>query len=419
MIRLTYIKLIVISIILFPWITLTEGLPELRPEWFIMLVGLMVLPLSRRPMNSRVAFWSVLVFVSFQLSIIYGALFLDIIISISDFTELLKPALYFLFFSFVATATYTLSEYLEILQVALICFGVAAAISVIQFFSPELIAPLLSLWISEERIGLYVLYRATGTMGNANDLGFLMNLGFALTLFTLRYRILPLSYLRLLLVLNFSGVFASGSRTAMVCLIAIIGTYVLLEIKKNGKSLVVVTGLIVSVVWLFQSHAGDFVITTGILERVSSLGDIESDAGWQPRVEAALNTLPLIQQSLIFGHGPAKQAFSVGSDIDNEYILILYRYGVLGMLATGGLGLVLALQQKPAVYKAAPILASMRNFSWATLVAGTIFAYTAGLFISFRLFGLLIVLWTISAYVRARPHSAITRRYVLRDGLSN
>ena len=413
MTRLVYIKMIIFSIILTPWITLFKGLPDFRPEWFITIIGLIVFSISRRPINSRIAFWAILVYTSMLSSMVYGMLFMGITISVSDFTELLKPILYFLTFYFVATATYSLTDYIIVLQVVLICFGVAAVIAVIQFFAPGSIAPLLLLWAPEERIDLYVLSRATGTMGNANDLGFLMNLGFALTLFTLRHRVLPLSCTSLLLILNFAGVFASGSRTALICLVVIISTYVLVEMKKNAKSLIFVTGLVVSIVWLFQNYAADFEMAAGLLDRISSLGNIESDTAWQPRVQGALETLSLIKESLFFGHGPAKQAFTVADNIDNEYILLLFRYGIFGLISIAGLGWALAMQQKPAVYKASPLLASMRNFSWATLVAGAIFAYTAGLFSSFRLFGLLIVLWTISTCVRSESRSAIERHPVL------
>ena len=98
--RLIYIKLIIFSIIFSPWITLPKGLPEFRPEWFITIIGLIVFSISRRPINTRIAFWAILVYTSMLSSMIYGTLFMGITISVSDFTELLKPILYFLTFGF-------------------------------------------------------------------------------------------------------------------------------------------------------------------------------------------------------------------------------------------------------------------------------------------------------------------------------
>lgn len=398
--RFHLLILMVFSIVLLPWIPMPAGFPMLRPEWFIMLAGLALLPVRSTAVKTPTTAWVVLTALAYLFSIAWGAAVMGVTVVPKDFTVLLQPFLYGLFFWFAASASYTVQDLRIFVRYTLIILLVAALIAIVQFFNPELVLPIVRLWADEERFlrSDYVLARATGTMGNPNDLGFLMCVAFALSLFTLSHAPVPRRIAQVMLVTVFLAVFATGSRTGMVGLVAIIAVYLVLEMKRNTASVVVAGVALAIPVWIFANYAQEFILLEGVVRRVTFFQDLhEEDGPWMPRVYGALETLPLIANSLVFGHGPAKSVFTVGENIDNEYILLLYRHGVSGLLATAGLVWVLALQRRHRLASSKPILASMRSFSWATLVAGSIFAYTAGLFMSFRLFGLLILIWTVAA----------------------
>jgi hypothetical protein len=398
--RRNFLTGMIVSIVLFPWIPISSDLPELRPEWFIMLAGLLLFPVKERVIYSRVSAMACLVILTYLLSIVYGSIVMKTPFIYRDITPLLQPMLYLLIYIFIASGEYAEDGYRRILAFALKVLGLAAVLAIIQFFEPDLIAPILKLWASEDRIAEYKLSRATGSMGNPNDLGFLMAIGFALTLFTFPHRILPFRYSLPILLVTFLGVFASGSRTAMVCLLAILIVYYILELKKNLKQIILMTLVIITTIYIFNTYFTALDLFEGLISRINSFQNLGEDKAWQSRVFSTVDTLDLISESWLIGHGPAKLSFAVGENIDNEYILLLYRFGIIGTIVTAGFIYVLAKQQFKSSTSPLTLLVSIKNFIWASLFAGALFAYTAGLFMSFRLFTLLIILWTISACVR-------------------
>lgn len=400
MTRLHLLGAIIVSIILMPWIPMPKGLPQLRPEWFVLLTGIALLPVSKRILTTRVSASAGVLVLAYLLSMIYGAFVMDIILDPRDFTVLMQPVLYFMIYAFVASTEYIERDHRTILRISLVSLGIAATIALIQFFDPTVIAPLLRLWTDDERISRYALLRATGTMGNANDLGFLMVIGFALALFTSRHRIVPIRISQLITLMTFMGVFASGSRTGMVCLLSVLVVYLLLEIKKSIKSVLLTATILVGIFWIFQAYLQNMDWASGVVDRVMSLSSPDQDQAWLLRVFAAVDTLPMIAESWMFGHGPAKAVFTLGSNVDNEYILLLYRHGIIGTISSLWFVWVLAQQKAVSIVGSPSLHTSLRHFILASLISGGLFAYSAGLFMSFRLFGLFVVLWTISACVR-------------------
>jgi O-antigen ligase len=394
-----FIASIIASIILLPWIPMPDGFPLLRAEWFIVLAGLLLFPSSKQILSSQITLSASFVVVCYVLSMIWSTLILGEPPSFSDFTVLMQPVLYFFIYFFIASNTYSFQEYKFILRFSIVIFGIEALITVIQFFNPELISPLLCLYTSSERIKLYRLLRATGTMGNANDLGFLLCIGFALALITLRHQLYSLSVRLLILFGTFVGVLMTGSRTGMLNVSITIIFFFALERKKNLKYIFFITVLLGMFVWCFQGYLQDSEVAAGLVSRVLSFNQMDQDAAWLARVSGSIETLRLVFESGFLGHGPAKEIFTVGANIDNEYILVLYRYGIFGCLATLMFIFFLARQVKKSVISSSTLMGSMNSFIWISLVMCSIFAYTAGIFMSFRLFGLLIVLWTMTGRV--------------------
>ena len=404
--RVHLLSAMIISSILFPWIPVPAGLPELRPEWFILLIGCSLMTISRKAFYSDITLLASIVFVSFLISIVYGQLFLGILIDFRDFTVLMQPALYLLFYLFCASATLNENQYIKLLRVLLLSLFLSAVIGLVQFFNPDLASPILNLYRDKQTIDLFISMRATGTVANPNVFGLLMNIGFALSLFTFKHKIFSRIFAWVLLTIFFLAVIVSGSRTAMVINLAILFLFIALEVRFNFKRLLIIVILFGGLSWLFLSSLYEMGVATTLLDRVMSLQALTEAAGWQLRLGAASNTLILITESIFFGHGPAKLVFTSGGNVDNEYILLLYRHGLFGTLATIGFIACLAMQLKSISAKSVPILHSMRQFTWTILLACSLFAFTASVFMQFRLFGLLIIIWTITARVHTESFQA-------------
>lgn len=399
----------IVSTVLLPWIPIASGLPELRPEWLIMLAGLTLLPVLKRTIQSPVTAWAVFVFFSYILSSLYGNLALGLSLDLSDITEFLKPILYVLLFILIASGKYSLDEVSLIIRVAIISLSVASLITVIQYFAPDLIRPLLLLYRADpDELDSYRGFRAWGTMTNPNVMGFVGALAFGLCLFTLRHRLFPLLLGSIFVGISFVAVFSTGSRTGMVCLAAVLFAYFVLEMKKNIKSLLMFGVAIVIVIWGFNQYLleSEFVALTVL--RIMSLGAIDQDVGgWVARVEASRSVLENIYSSPILGHGPAKGQFMWLANIDNEYILILFRFGLVGLIATLGFVWALATRPKTAYNLRSPLQQSMRNLSLTLLGAAALFAYTAGTYGTFQIMFMLIILWCVPACMANHRHHTI------------
>lgn len=394
------VLLVFCTVVFGPWLDVSAQLPSIRPEWALLLLGVVFLPTSRRVLESRVLFWALAVVVSCLLSMVHGLLILGIVLDGRDLFEVLKPILYFMFFALAASGSDSVSQYVRFLRNAILILSVAAVLAVIQYFNPGVVSPILELWAPPERIELYTLSRATSTMGNPNDLGYLMTVGFALVLFVHRHHVLPRLWSWLILLLHLVAVLAAGSRTAMFCTAAVVGVFLVSRLRHGFKNLAYVSMVVVATGIVFQQLA-QMEVFGETASRVTTLTNFEEDSAWVPRVEAALAALPAIKENWLVGHGPAKRDSSIDANIDNEYIFILYRYGVLGFITIGGFVLSLARFNGGAIATDEKgLAASMRQFSLAILLAGAVFAYTAGVFLSFRLFTVLILLWAVSGQLQ-------------------
>jgi len=394
--RIHILYFLLFSLILLPWIKIGSASPEIRPEWVLLIIGLLVFHVGKKTIKSSVAYWSIALAISFFVSTIYGMTFLNVSVDARDFFELLKPILYFLLYIFVASTSLSLIELKRFLKIAILIFSVAGAISVIQYFAPETIRPILSLFTDSERIIIYAQARATGTMGNANDLGMLNMLGFALTLYTIKHKLFGSGTSSVVMIIMALGVLASGSRTAFVCLLLVVIYFFYSEFNLSLKRVVALAVVFVTIYTVINLNLDVFQQST---KRYASINNLEEDVAWMSRLNGAIETLSLISRSIFFGYGPNKKEF-LGSNIDNEYILILYRYGIIGIIVSGGYFFALWRQSQHTIRQSVPFLKSYSHFSTAILLASMAFAYTAGIYMSFRLMMLLVLFCTIVINIR-------------------
>jgi len=398
MTRLHFLYAIFASVVLLPWITVSPSAPEIRPEWLLLIVSLLVFHrIKAQAIDSVVVFWSAAVGISFAISLVYGAALLKVVVDLSDLFELLKPILYLLLYVFVASTCLSMLQLRRFLHFALLVLSGVGVLSIVQFFSPEVVSPILTLYTDTERISQYVQSRATGTMGNANTLGMLFVFGYALSLFTYRHRLFDTLTASAIVLIMLLGLLASGSRTAFVCLLLVTLCYLLWEAKLRLKSVLVVGMIAVA---LFKVGDSNLDLVRGSIQRYATLMNVARDAGWKGRVHGAMETLSEIKQAALLGHGPDKMGFETGTNIDNEYILILYRYGAIGLLVLGGFFYSLWRQSQIQQETSVPLVRSYAHFATAVLLASLVFAYTAGMYQVFRLMMLLIIFLTVGAYAR-------------------
>ena len=389
---------ILVSVILLPWIRVSSAAPEIRPEWLLLVIALLTFhTVRRRAVSLSVVAWSAALIVGFLISTVYGAVVFNVDVGPRDLYECFKPLLYLLLYIFVASRSLSVNELRQFLRLALVVLSAVGVLSIIQYFAPETIRPILVIYTDPERISQYVRLRATGTMGNANDLGILFVFGFALALFTRRYRLFGPTTASGVLVIMLCGIVAAGSRTAFVCMLLVTLYYFYSEVKLSLKTVIIVVAASIA---LFKVCSLNLEILRKPIERYATLGNMSKDNAWMTRVYTATKTLSDIRQSVLVGHGPDKIGFIWGANVDNEYILVLYRYGIVGVFLLTGYFYALWRQSQTQKWSSVPILRSYSHFATAILLAGLLFAYTAGIYQIFRLMTLLILFLTIAAQTR-------------------
>jgi len=97
--------------------------------------------------------------------------------------------------------------------------------------------------------------------------------------------------------------------------------------QKIGPIIII---LIIIVIFLLQ------IVPEKFLERIGELADIKSAASWQARLIRWKPHFEAWKESPIIGWGPAKATME--TIVDNEWLLILRRYGILGCVVLFSLG---------------------------------------------------------------------------------
>ncbi|NMA91815.1 MAG: O-antigen ligase family protein, partial [Firmicutes bacterium] len=331
--------LLFVAAILLPYIRLPGGIPDLRPELLMVIVagGLLLLdhlatghPLRFRP--SPAYKWFAFFAFAILLSTVYASTFKGQPISGRDLWELMKLALYFLIFFLVASKELSpreLKRYYLLLLILLLLsalFGFMQYINfagVNQFISPH--------YAPSQMQGLLVHKRITGTTPNPNEFGALLVLASSLALSGAlffqegRMRLfcwiaLPVYLFALILTL---------SRTALISLFVSFLLLLSLFFKKRGFKrsfmrlfIVILLGCLIGLVILQFTPAKAFT-------RFGELTMFTQATSWQARVQNWETHYSLWRSSPWFGWGPGK--VDMGTVVDNEWLLLLRRYGVVGL----------------------------------------------------------------------------------------
>jgi len=387
---------IIVSTIFVPWIPVTAGMAEIRPEWILLFVGIAFWRIKRELFLHPVVFLGFGVIAAYTITTI-AVVIENKYIDYHDLKPFFAPLLYILFFAFIASEYYKRLVILKIMKITIVSMVVSCLITVMQYFQPELLEPLFYLYRNNPAdMQSYKLVRSWGTMGNPNVMGFLAAVSFGVVLFLFKYRFFRTSINWLFLAITFLAVFATGSRTGIVCMMLILGYFYACEMKKNLKNVFAVSIIFISIILFFNLVIISVELFQSTVERILSLTAISEDTGgWIPRIEAGKYALSLVMDKPILGYGSSKTLIFGVIGIDNEYLLYSFQFGIIGLIIILIFIWAMATQIDKSISN---IHQTMRNLSIALLCAAAIFAYTAGIYGSFQIMFLLIILWTFPAY---------------------
>lgn len=306
---------------------------------------------------------------------IFGALFVSVLISIfinsisqnyfhlNDLFEMVKLVKYYLLYSIIFNLEWQKEEIKIIVKTAIISFAVALAFSFVQYFDlfgiNSSIMPLLTKPVHVRAI--VVAGRVIGTFKNANSwalvLGIPLFITFAALLkraeFKKKTHIFP--WLVFLFSIFTSIIMTMGRTSSAANFLALFGIsscLLLFPYEKVGRPRIAKD--IFKVFAVFVITAGlAFYFVNNIPNKKGSLNFIERfEAGiqemgyleegtvegnfqsWSSRKEKWKDVVEKSLESPIFGFGPSKSTKSSSAlpyVVDNEYLLYLYRYGLLGL----------------------------------------------------------------------------------------
>ncbi len=325
------------SIFLLPNITISSSLPVVRFEdllaFLMFLTILLINPLKDQWDLSLTRYLKfTLVFMGW---IVITQLGNGRISYISDYFEYYKSIKYiivvFFFYLVAREADFKLTNSFSYIRIA---FYVAFVLNMFNYFNildfNQWVMPYFSNTLQLGRFGVDSLgdpdvKRMLGVMGNPNDNAIIM--GFFSVLFItsgtqvkgIKKQDLLCAGLALLMLVM------SGSKTAVLSLLAVFLMYWVLS-KANLKYLLYLSAIAIGIV-LFINFAH--------LTYLSSLWTIDwsANASWTGRLEVWQELIAMIKKSPWIGYGPNKDFFYINNLYsENEYILMAWRYGIIGLL---------------------------------------------------------------------------------------
>lgn len=329
--------------VLLPPIRFETGLPDIRLQaiiivaaWLLFFLpflssgGQAALILRWNPANKWFFLFALCIIISMGLSAFAHNLYPIA----RDFWELGKLLLYFLLFFFMANLKILPEDLKRYYTASLIIFMLSALFGFAQFFNFLDINTLISpLYATTQLETLILGRRIVGTGANPNDFAYMMVLSASLALtgaLWLKGRnvrifswiVFFLSCLAVVLTRSRSGLLAL---IAACLIIAVILYIVCFGLNRTARMLLATSPLLLLLLIAIINLAPDAFYTY-----ISSAFNLETDASWQVRQNAWPAQLELWQQSPVFGWGPAKETMT--SITDSEWILLLRRYGIFGVL---------------------------------------------------------------------------------------
>lgn len=403
--------------ILFPYIRLPGDIPDVRPEFIILLAALALLFLGHLATGQPILLrrcptykWFALFGLSIIVSMAHATLLKGQPLIGRDFWELAKVLQYFLIFALVASLRINAADIKRYYKLALVVLLLSALFAFLQYIDFAGINRLVSPYYAPTQMrGLLVHGRVAGTTPNPNEFGVLMVLAASLALSgglffqerglrILSWAVLPVFWLALVLTL---------SRSALVALFLAGVTILFLFLKRKSLKhrfrrvvLFVLLGCVAGAVILQ-------VMPEKALFRFSQLATFTEASSWQERVANWTTQFAIWLESPWLGWGPGKA--TMGTIVDNEWLLLLRRYGVVGLVIFLCLfgSLFLGLSRIRRVNSETPVVALSVALQ-GTLVGYSLYMIVAAVYHSLQLMPILLLFLGL-AYSQWRPRRPIVQ----------
>ncbi len=334
-IRELLIIIIALSITL-PGIKVSSSFPLIRPEEFLIYTlfpFIFIYNISTNYLNdiSKIftKYYIIFLFLAI-ISTIYGVFFLNVNTGLRDAVEFVKMGKYLLIFLTVCSSKPTEKDLNILLNTFVIVLITASIIGILQFFNIFGFSSITGPFYLGEK-SYIVNQRLTGTFTNPNSFSVVLGFGIIISLVKIlyeknyNYRLYYILCIGLFIVC----ILITGSRTGLAAIIFAIATLLILFLRFNIQNLKSVLPVIVILILSFifgVVYAGQ-----DIINRLSSGINLLENESLLMRFYAWYLNFQLIIQSPIFGWGPAKEILT--TVVDNEYILVVRRYGILGASA--------------------------------------------------------------------------------------
>lgn len=408
------------SAILLPPIRFSGGIPALRPEfalitviWAAIISSYAITGKQFWYRRSPIYKWFVLIVVSVLTSTLYGAFFKGVPLVPADFWELGKPILYLLIFLFVMRLSPSESFSRKIFVFCMIVFVLSTLVGFMQYFDVGGINDTLSPYYAPTQMrGLIVHGRIVGTTSNPNKFGALMVLAASLALSgSLAFsRFWDRLACLVLLSVFITALVLTASRTALVALVATTSTVVILFVFGRGFRRKIARIFLVAVVVLCVSILGFQFVPEKILGRFAQLENISEASSFRARVEKYWKpNFELWLNSPLFGWGPAKA--TMHTFVDNEWLLFLRRYGILGSLILAGFFIQAFVQLSRTREEGVTCVGRALSLSMqGSLVGWAIFMMAAELYHDMQLMSVFVILLGLSFSVNGFNRFVKTKR---------
>ena len=334
------IPLLVVAV-LFPSIRLPAGIPAVRVELIIILTAWLLFLLGDISTGKEIRLrwnptnkWFFLFGTCILVSIAYAAFVKDYYPIGHDFWEFGKLIEYFLIFALVASLDIPSEQMRKCYLASLIVFVCSAVFGFAQYFNLFDINSIISPYYAPTQIqGIVRAGRIVGTTGNPNEFGALMVLAASLALtgaLWLKERGIKLASWIALGVFSLAIMFTL-SRSALLGLLTA-SIFILFfkylthfGFRRTIRMFLWAVPLLLILTFVLLQLAPDTLFF-----RAGSALNLSTDTSWQARLLVWGNQLDVWKQSPIFGWGPGKETMT--TIVDNEWLLLLRRYGVAGVL---------------------------------------------------------------------------------------
>jgi len=334
------IPLLIVAV-LFPSVRLPAGIPALRIEliliviaWTLFLLGHLATGEAMRLRWNPTNKWFFLFGISILVSISYAVFVKGYYPIGRDFWEFGKLIEYFLIFALVASLHVSSEQMRKYYLISLMVFLCSAIFGFAQYFNLFDINSMATPYYAPTQMaGLVRAGRIVGTTSNPNEFGALMVLAASLALtgaLWLKGSGIKLISWVALGVFGFA-IILTLSRSAslgllVACFFILFFKYPLhFGFSRTIRGFFLAVPLLLILAFILLQLAPDLFFF-----RVGRVLDLSTDTSWQARLAHWDNQLATWKQSPIFGWGPGKA--TMPTIVDNEWLLLLRRYGALGVL---------------------------------------------------------------------------------------